>query len=71
MAILLYHGSDQYFEKEDLSKTRGFLDFGKGFYLTTYLEQAQEWALRKSRMSDISTRSYIYEYQFDENVRVN
>lgn len=65
MPVLLYHGSGQYFEQPDLEKTRGFLDFGRGFYLTTYLRQAQDWALRKLRPSDIGTRAYIYEYQFD------
>lgn len=67
MSILLYHGSNQYFEQVDLktASMRGFLDFGRGFYLTTYFEQAESWAFRKISFSDVSARAYVYEYRFD------
>lgn len=55
----LYHGTDQEFDAFDLGKARGFKDFGKGFYLTTNMLQAQKWAQRKGRLSGIA---YIYRY---------
>ena len=58
----LYHGSDQKFESFDLAYARSFKDFGKGFYLTTDLKQAQKWA--QSKASE-KTEAYIYSYRLD------
>lgn len=55
----LFHGTGQEFDTFDLSKAQGFKDFGKGFYLTTNLAQAQKWAQRKGKMSGTA---YIYRY---------
>ena len=32
--MILYHGSNQLITKIDLSKSKDFKDFGRGFYLT-------------------------------------
>lgn len=32
----------------DISFSKNYLDFGKGFYLTTFREQAEKWAMRKA-----------------------
>ena len=47
--MILYHGSYCPIEKPDLTYSRDKLDFGKGFYLTPYREQAERWCVRFSR----------------------
>jgi len=41
----VYHGSDIRIEKIDLQKSRDFLDFGKGFYVTLIRKHAHQRAL--------------------------
>lgn len=41
---ILYHGTNARFEQVDLSFSKDKRDFGKGFYTTTYKEQAEGWA---------------------------
>ena len=38
----LFHGSNQYIQSIDLSKSKPFKDFGQAFYLSEEIEQAQE-----------------------------
>ena len=45
--MIVYHGSIQIVEKPDVLHSDHPLDFGKGFYVTTVLEQAIRWANRK------------------------
>ncbi len=42
----LYHGSNVVVEHPLVNIGRKDLDFGPGFYLTPYLEQASKWAVR-------------------------
>ena len=42
--LILYHGTNQNFDKIDLSKSKDKRDFGRGFYTTTLREQAEDWA---------------------------
>jgi len=42
--LILYHGSNRNFDKVDLAKSKDKRDFGRGFYTTTLLEQAKDWA---------------------------
>jgi len=42
----LYHGSNIKIRNVDLSKTRPFKDFGRGFYLTEIEAQAEKMAIR-------------------------
>lgn len=46
--MIVYHGSTEVIEIPDVKHSKKYLDFGKGFYLTTYEEQAKKWAIRKS-----------------------
>ena len=46
--MILYHGTNIRFDNIDLSRSKDKRDFGKGFYVTSYPEQAEKWALRKS-----------------------
>jgi len=52
---ILYHGTTYKFDKVDLSKARGFKDFGRGFYLATDFGQAEKWAKR-------ANAKYVYVY---------
>lgn len=46
--MILYHGSTEEIRNPDNLHSKRFLDFGKGFYLTIYKEQAEKWAVRKA-----------------------
>lgn len=46
--MTVYHGSNQIVSIPDISYSKNFLDFGKGFYVTTFQKQAEKWALRKA-----------------------
>ncbi|MDE5552141.1 MAG: DUF3990 domain-containing protein, partial [Muribaculaceae bacterium] len=44
--MLVYHASDCRFTSPDVLHSRAALDFGKGFYVTRLLEQAEKYAFR-------------------------
>ena len=46
--MIVYHGSTSIVEKPDILHSKRFLDFGRGFYVTSYKSQAERWAKRKS-----------------------
>lgn len=46
--MILYHGTTEIIQNPDISFSKNYLDFGKGFYLTTFREQAEKWAMRKA-----------------------
>lgn len=48
--MILYHGSNILVENVDLSKCRPYKDFGTGFYCTTIKEQAEQVAIRVSKI---------------------
>lgn len=57
---LLYHGSYCSVDLPDISRCAGHKDFGRGFYLTSSLEQARQFAgisLRKARITNIASAS--------------
>ncbi|MDE6409239.1 MAG: DUF3990 domain-containing protein [Muribaculaceae bacterium] len=49
--MILYHGSDVKITRIDLSKSKPFKDFGKGFYLSDNETQALDMAKFKSSLS--------------------
>lgn len=51
---VLYHGSTVVVEHPLVNVGRTDLDFGRGFYLTPYLEQAQRWAVRMKTLRKAS-----------------
>lgn len=59
MKKVLYHGTDRPFNVFNFQYAKGFKDFGRGFYLTTSLRQAQKWAQNRAREKSVA---YIYEY---------
>ena len=46
--MILYHGSYTEVRTPLVSMCRDALDFGKGFYLTSYSDQAANWARRRA-----------------------
>lgn len=65
----LYHGSTLTIDKPDAEHSRANLDFGRGFYTTSYEEQAKKWALRKALRT--SQPAIINEYEFNETALSN
>lgn len=63
--MILYHASPFIIEKPDVYHSRDFLDFGKGFYLTTIREQAERYAVRFLRRGQ---KAYINEYILDDDL---
>ena len=42
----IYHASNVVVDNPDTVHSRDYLDFGRGFYLTTIREQAEKYGLR-------------------------
>lgn len=45
--MIVYHGSTEIIKNPDVLHSKKYLDFGTGFYLTTFESQARKWAIRK------------------------
>ena len=63
--MILYHGSTAVVPRPDVSMSRGNLDFGRGFYLTSYREQAEDWARRKAFLA--GTKGFVNQYEVNED----
>ncbi len=59
--MILYHGSNQEIIKPNIAFSKRYLDFGKGFYLTSFKEQSEKWALRKAARLGGSPIVNVYE----------
>lgn len=58
----LYHSSNTIVKKPDTLHSRNFLDFGKGFYLTSIHEQAVKYAQRFIRRNH---QAWLNSYDFE------
>lgn len=67
MKITLYHGSNVAIDKIDLSMGMVNKDFGKGFYLTDIMFQAEEMAKRRTRIVG-SGSPIVTAFAFDDTV---
>ena len=65
--LKLYHGSNVAIDSIDLSMGHINKDFGKGFYLTTLLIQANEMAKRKANQY-LDAKPVVTTFLFDEAV---
>ena len=65
----LYHGSNIKIEDIDLSKSKPFKDFGKGFYLSDIESQAQEMAQFKVSLFD--GEPIVTTFEFDKSALYN
>ncbi len=63
--MTVYHGSNIEIMKPDMAHSRLKLDFGKGFYTTSLLPQAEKWVERFRRGGG---EGIINIYQLDEAV---
>ena len=61
----VYHASKFIIESPDIYHSRDFLDFVKGFYLTSLIEQAKKYAQRFLYQGD---KAYLNHYNLDENL---
>lgn len=61
----LYHSSNVVVERPDTQHSRQFLDFGRGFYLTSLHDQAVRYALRFKRRGQAAWLN-TYELAFTE-----
>lgn len=64
--MILYHGSNLEIAQIDLSKGNPNKDFGKGFYLTDDLLQAERIA--KIRVMTFGGEIVVNKYEFDESL---
>ena len=64
--MILYHTSDIIVDVPDTQHSRDFLDFGKGFYLTDILEQAQNYGIRFIRRGKRAFLN-VYEFEYEES----
>lgn len=62
----VFHGSTIIIEHPDTEHSKKNLDFGQGFYLTTFREQAERWASRKSEREN--ARAIINEFELSDNL---
>lgn len=58
--MILYHGTTEVIKHPDISFSKDYLDFGKGFYLTTFQKQAEKWAMRKALRKQRSAVINVY-----------
>lgn len=63
--MILYHGSNVEVYEPRLLKIQRELDFGKGFYTTSDLEQASKWAKRTAIRHRQKT-SFVTVYEVDD-----
>ena len=63
--MIVYHGSTCIVSQPDLLHSKTELDFGRGFYLTTYCEQAKRWARRKAWRKQQTP--FLNMYELDED----
>ena len=73
--IELYHGSNVSVHFPEIIKPKKTLDFGKGFYTTSSLEQATKWAVNKTKIIGsghpfVSVFSVPDNYLSDSELRV-
>lgn len=61
----LYHGSNILFDKVDLSASKPFKDFGRGFYLSDSLEQANEFA--RFKYQQLGGEPCVMAFEFDKD----
>lgn len=66
--MIVYHGSTVEINSPDLNRSKRFLDFGPAFYVTTFREQAEQWARRKHSRALTSSAPVVNVYELDEDL---
>lgn len=71
----VYHGSLEIVSRPEMRKPNRTLDYGSGFYTTTFLQQAEDWVRRKTKESE-TAHGYVNVYElrtgngYNENAHV-
>ena len=63
----VYHGSTLAIPHPDTAHSKRFLDFGPGFYVTTFRRQAERWARRKCDRLRAAEGPILNVYELDED----
>ena len=63
--MIVYHGTTEIIKLPDVHHSKKYLDFGEGFYLTTYEEQAKKWAVRKGMRQNKTPFVNVYKMEDD------
>lgn len=66
----LFHGTNTKFDLIDLSKSKDKRDFGKGFYTTTFFEQAEKWA-KNQNIRYGGDGSFVKEFEYTADSCLN
>lgn len=64
--MILYHGSLEIVEQPRILEASRPLDFGRGFYTTTSLQQALRWVKLRMEQANM-TKGYINTYEYSPN----
>lgn len=67
MVKKLYHGSTTIVRHPNIKRGRKKTDFGKGFYTTTYFEQAAKWAELKLQREQ-KEKGFISVFEAPDNI---
>jgi hypothetical protein len=67
--MILYHGSNAAIPEIDLAKCRPYRDFGQGFYLTMYADQAKRMASRVVKL--YGGAPVVNRYDYNESACAN
>lgn len=59
--MIVYHGSTEIIKSPDVVHSKRYLDFGRGFYLTSFQKQAEKWAKRKGLRKNQAAIVNVYE----------
>ncbi len=60
--MIVYHGSTEIIKNPDVVHSKKYLDFGRGFYITTFENQAKKWAVRKGMRQKKTAIVNVYEW---------
>lgn len=63
--MMVYHGSSQIVQSPDILHSYRALDFGKGFYVTSVIEQAERWARRKAALT--GGKAIVNQYEMEDD----
>lgn len=58
--MIVYHGSTEIIKNPDVVHSKKYLEFGRGFYITTFENQAKKWAVRKGMRKRMKNGLILY-----------
>lgn len=64
--MTVYHGSTIEIKQPDVMHSKKYLDFGRGFYVTSFRSQAEKWANRKAVRT--GGHAVVNQYELRDNM---